>query len=121
MQCTNKQPPFVTTSSTRKETRDDSIAASTCVSHAMKGKQVPITYSQAKKIKGTATVEALQELLYFRQEVITKEDIERRFKIIAETFLHKFSHEDRSPMEVKNKKSAVNGKSPVVVTITCPC
>ena len=56
----------------------------------MKRKQVPTTYSPAKKVKEIATVEVLQELLNFGKEVKTKEDIERRFKYIAETLLHKF-------------------------------
>jgi hypothetical protein len=67
-----------------------STTAFTRLSHAMKRKQVPTTYPQAKKIKGTATVQVLQELLDFGEEVNTKEDIERRFKHIAETLLHKF-------------------------------
>ena len=37
-----------------------------------------------------ATVEILQELLDFSQGVKTKEDIERRFKAIAESLLHEF-------------------------------
>jgi hypothetical protein len=50
----------------------------------MKRKQVPITYPQAKKIKGIALelpLEVLQKLLDFGEEVKTKEDIERRFKL----------------------------------------
>jgi hypothetical protein len=56
----------------------------------MKRKQgpTPTTFSQFKKTKGT-TVE-LQELLDFSQGIKTEEDIERRFKHIAETLLHGF-------------------------------
>ena len=57
----------------------------------MKRKQEPSTSSsQTKKAKVYDAVIPLQDLLDFSQGIKTEEDIERRFKLIAETLLHNF-------------------------------